>query len=121
MGWSRMSGRKASGTSRPSLGAQVLAVFSFISYGESQFKKCLGKGLAVPDILLPDIRVLLKAFAAKLGVFVMFRWMLVAIAWAWPNARPFLAIRVCGKLPLGVGYDENIGRSRRRAEYGFGE
>ena len=30
-GWSQMSGRRTSGTSRPSLGAQVLAVFSFIS------------------------------------------------------------------------------------------
>ena len=29
--WSRMSGRKTSGKSRPSLGAQVLAVFSFVS------------------------------------------------------------------------------------------
>ena len=34
-----MSGRRTSGTSRPSLGAQVHAVFSFISYGKSQFKK----------------------------------------------------------------------------------
>ena len=32
-----MSGRRTSGTSRPSLGAQVLAVFSFISWGKSQF------------------------------------------------------------------------------------
>ena len=30
-GWLRMSGRRMSGTSRPSLGAQVLAVLSFIS------------------------------------------------------------------------------------------
>ena len=30
-GWSRMSGRRTSGSSRPSLGVQVLAVFSFIS------------------------------------------------------------------------------------------
>ena len=28
--------------------------------GKSQFKKCLGKHLEVPDILLPDIRGLLK-------------------------------------------------------------
>ena len=34
---------------------------SFISWGKSQFKKCLGKrlGLEVPDILLPDIRGIL--------------------------------------------------------------
>ena len=31
IGWSRMSGRRTSGSSRPSLGVQVLAVFSFIS------------------------------------------------------------------------------------------
>ena len=31
IGWSQMSGRRTSGTSRPSLGAQVLAVSSFIS------------------------------------------------------------------------------------------
>ena len=47
-----------SGTSRPSLGAQVLAVFSFVSKEKSQFRKCLGKRLEVPDILLPDIRSL---------------------------------------------------------------
>ena len=41
--------RRSSGTSRPSLGAQVLAVFSFISKGKSQFEKCLGKRLEVPD------------------------------------------------------------------------
>ena len=54
-----MSGRRTSGSSRPGLGVQVLAVFSFISWGKSQFKKCLGKRLEVPDILLPDIRGLL--------------------------------------------------------------
>ena len=41
--------------SRPSLGAQVLAVFSFISSGKSHFKKLSGKTLEVPDTLLPDI------------------------------------------------------------------
>ena len=51
-----MSGRRTSGTSRPSLGAQVLAVFSSFPSGKGQFKKCLGKRLEVPDILLPDIR-----------------------------------------------------------------
>ena len=30
-----------------------------VSKGKSQFKKCLGKRLEVPDILLPDIRGLL--------------------------------------------------------------
>ena len=60
-----MSARRTSGTSRPSLGAQVLAVFSFISKGKSQFKKCLGKRLDFPDILLPDIRGLLKNCRAK--------------------------------------------------------
>ena len=54
-----MSGRRTSWSSRPSLGVQVLAVFSFISLGKSQFKKCLGERLEVPDILLPDIRGLL--------------------------------------------------------------
>ena len=54
-----MFGRRTSGTSRPSLGAQVLVVFSFIPWGKSHFKKCLGKRLEVPDILLPDIRGLL--------------------------------------------------------------
>ena len=49
-GWSRTSGRRTSGTSRPSPGAQVLAVFAFISWGKSHFKKCLGKRLEVPDI-----------------------------------------------------------------------
>ena len=55
-GWPRMSGRRTFGSSRPSLGVQVPATFSFISSGKSQFKKCLGKRLEVPDILLPDIR-----------------------------------------------------------------
>ena len=50
-----MSGRRTSGSSRPSLGVQVLAVFSFISWGKPQFKKSLGKHLEVPDVLLPDI------------------------------------------------------------------
>ena len=54
-----MSGRRTSGSSRPSLGVQVLAVFSFFSLGNSQFEKCLGEHLEVPDILLPDIRGLL--------------------------------------------------------------
>ena len=56
-----MSGRRTSGSSGPSPGVQVLAVFSFVSLGNSQFKKkCLGKCLEVPDILLPDIRGLLS-------------------------------------------------------------
>ena len=58
-GWLQMSGRRMSGNSRPSLGAQVFAVFSFIAKGKSLFKKCLGKRLEVPDILLPDIHGLL--------------------------------------------------------------
>ena len=52
IGWSRMSGRRTSGTSKPSLGAQVFAVFSFIFLWKSRFKSCLGKRLGVPDILL---------------------------------------------------------------------
>ena len=55
-----MSGRRTSGSSRPSLGVQVLAVFSFVSRGKSQFEKCLGEHLELPDILLPDIRGLLS-------------------------------------------------------------
>ena len=51
-----MSGRRTSGTSRPSLGVQVLALFSLISWRKLQFEDCLGKRLEVPDILLPDIR-----------------------------------------------------------------
>ena len=54
-----MAGRRTSGSSRPSLGVRVLAVFSFISWGKSQFKQCLGKRLEVPDVLLPGIRGLL--------------------------------------------------------------
>ena len=60
LGRSRTSGRRTSGPSRPSLEAQVLAVFSFISQGKPQLKKCLEKRLEVPGILLPDIRGLLK-------------------------------------------------------------
>ena len=45
-----MSGSRTSGSSRPSLGVQVIAVFSFISQGKSQFNQCLGKRLEVPDI-----------------------------------------------------------------------
>ena len=55
-----MSGRRTSGSSRPSLGVQVLAVFSFISYGKSQFEKCPGEHLELPDVLLADIRRLLN-------------------------------------------------------------
>ena len=47
-----MSGRRASGSSRPSLGVQVLLSFPF--------KKCLGEHLEVPDIRLADIRGLLN-------------------------------------------------------------
>ena len=54
-----MSGRRTSGTSRPSLGVQVLAVFSFL-LRKSQFDKCLGEHVEVPDIRLPDIRTLLN-------------------------------------------------------------
>ena len=45
-----MSGKRMSGTSRPSLGAQVLALFSFFFEGKSQVKECLGKRLEVPDV-----------------------------------------------------------------------
>ena len=62
IGRSRMSGRRTSGSSRPSLGVQVLAVFSFISWGKSQFEIFLGEHLEVPDILLPDIRGILNPF-----------------------------------------------------------
>ena len=54
-------GRRTSGSSKPSLGVQALAVFFFISDGKSQFEKCLGEHPEVPDILLPDIRGLLTA------------------------------------------------------------
>ena len=40
----------------PSLGVQVLALFSFSLQGKSQVKTFLGKRLEVPDILLPDVR-----------------------------------------------------------------
>ena len=50
-----MSGRRMSGTSRPSLGAQVLAVFPSFLRGKSQFKKCLERRLEVSAILLPEI------------------------------------------------------------------
>ena len=66
-GESRMSGKRTSGTSSPSLGAQVLAVFAFISWGRSELKKCLGKRLEVPDILLPDIRALLTFWDPPCG------------------------------------------------------
>ena len=69
-GWSRMSGRRTSGTSRLSLGGQVLAVFFFIFEGKSQFKKCLGKRLEVPDILLLDICGLLTLDPPKSGTRV---------------------------------------------------
>ena len=42
------------GVPGPSLGVQVLAVFSFISQGKSQFEECLEEHLEVPDILLPS-------------------------------------------------------------------
>ena len=57
-----MSGRRTSGSSRPSLGVQVLIFLSFIFQGKSQFEKCLGEHLEVPDILLADIRGLLTDF-----------------------------------------------------------
>ena len=59
-GWSRMSGRRTSGSSRASLGGQVLAAFSFISLGKFTVQKYLGERVEVPDILLPDIRGLLN-------------------------------------------------------------
>ena len=63
-----MSGRRTSGSSGPSLGIQVLADFSFISSGKSQFKTCQRKRLEVPDILLPDTRGLLTLiFSEGLG------------------------------------------------------
>ena len=55
-----MSGRRPSGSSRPSPGGQVFAVFSFISWENSQFNQCVGERLEVPDILLPDIHGLLN-------------------------------------------------------------
>ena len=55
-----MSGRRTSGSSRPRLGVHVLAGFSFISWGKSQFKKCLEKRPEVPDTLFPDIRGILR-------------------------------------------------------------
>ena len=42
--------------SKPSLEAPVLAVVPFVFQGKSEFQKCLGKRLEVPDVLLPDIR-----------------------------------------------------------------
>ena len=54
--WDFQTKSGSSGSSRLFLGVQVLPVFSFISWGKSQFKKCLAKHLEVPDILLPDIR-----------------------------------------------------------------
>ena len=76
-----MSGRRTSGSSKPSLGVQVLAVFSFISWGKSQFKKCLGKRLEVPDILLPDIRGLLMSHASvQNGAFWAFLCVFVLLA-----------------------------------------
>ena len=62
-GWSLKSGRKMSGTSRPSLGHEVCALFSFISLGllsfprpkgKPQFKKNLGIHLKVPEIFPPE-------------------------------------------------------------------
>ena len=51
-----MSGRRTSGTSKPSLGVQVLAVFFFSFSRENRSSK---KRLEVPDILLPNVRGLL--------------------------------------------------------------
>ena len=45
-----MSGRRTSGSSRPSLGVQVLAVFFLHFLGKLQIEKCLGEHLEVPDI-----------------------------------------------------------------------
>ena len=54
-----MSGRRTSGTSRPSLEFRFLPSFPSFSMAKSQLKNCQGKRLEVPDILLPDIRGLL--------------------------------------------------------------
>ena len=70
----RMSGRRTSGSSRSSLGVQVLAVFSFIFQGKSQIKKCLGERLEVPDIRLADVRGLLIGFLGGGGVPILFLW-----------------------------------------------
>ena len=54
LGWSPTSGRRMSGTSRPSLGCgfcPLLLHFPSISL----FKISLGMHLEVPDILLPDV------------------------------------------------------------------
>ena len=64
-----MSGRSAS---RPSLGAQILALFPFNSSGKSQFKICLGKRLEVPDFLPPKIRNQLKHL---LGLLSLLCWL----------------------------------------------
>ena len=61
-----MSGRSTSGTSGPSLGDQVLALFSFIS-SEIAVQKHLGKRVEVPDIFLPDIRDQPDRRAQQLG------------------------------------------------------
>ena len=55
LGLSPTSGRRMSGTSRPSLRQKGFAFFSFIFQAKLRFKRSLGIHLGVPDILLPDI------------------------------------------------------------------
>ena len=103
-----MSGRRTSGSSRPSLGVQVLVVFSFISQGKSQFKRCLGKCLEVPDILLPDIRGLL-----------IFKFRRVTIRGAQPCAR--LSKEICfseGSQGPSAGVSSRLLRGLRGALQG---
>ena len=60
VGWSQVSGRRTSGSSRPSLRVQVLAVFFLHFLGKIAVQKISGKKhLEVPDILLPDTHGLL--------------------------------------------------------------
>ena len=63
-----MSGRRTAGTSRPSLGVQVLAVLHFL--GKITVQLSLGKHLEVPDICLPDIRGLLNKVPWKTGMLI---------------------------------------------------
>ena len=50
-----MSGRMMSGTSVPSLGHDIFALFSFISQANSHSKRSLGTRLEVREILVPDV------------------------------------------------------------------
>ena len=57
-----MSGRRTSDLKVPGQvwESRFLPSFPLFPKGKPQFEKCLGERLEVPDILLPDIRVLLK-------------------------------------------------------------